>query len=77
MTVKYEIENFKDKPVTLDMQENMRHIRNEVRGDTGRDVAMGAGQGDDLRRGPDSEKSTFEQAPFPRQAARPRRRREG
>ena len=39
---KYEIENFKDQPVTLDIVENLRHIRNEVRGDTGRDVAVGA-----------------------------------
>ena len=36
--VKYEIENFKDKPVTLDVQESLRHIRNEVGGDPGRDV---------------------------------------
>ena len=44
VVVKYEIENFKDQPVTLDVVENLRHIRNEVRGDTGRDVAMGTGQ---------------------------------
>jgi hypothetical protein len=32
MIVKYEIENFKDKPVTLDVRENLRAIRNQQRG---------------------------------------------
>ena len=38
VVVKYEIENFKDKPVTLDISENIRALRNEVAGNTGRDV---------------------------------------
>ena len=35
VVVKYEIENFKKQPVTLDVAENLRYLRNEVRGDTG------------------------------------------
>ena len=38
VVLKYEIENFKDQPVTLDVVENLRHVRSEVRGDSGRDV---------------------------------------
>jgi hypothetical protein len=36
--VKYEIENFKDQPVTLDIAESMTRLRDEVRGNTGRHV---------------------------------------
>ena len=36
--VKYEIENFKREPVTLNLVENARHVRNEIRPDTGREV---------------------------------------
>lgn len=38
IVVKYEIENFKDHPVTLDVREDLRALRNEVIGDTQRDV---------------------------------------
>src|SRR5690606_17156748 len=38
VVLKYEIENFKKQPVTLDLSESLRAIRNEVRGDTGREV---------------------------------------
>ena len=62
--MKYEIENFKDQAVTLDVVENLRHVRNEVRGDTRPRRRMGTGQGDDLAGGPDEEKSTFEQLVF-------------
>jgi hypothetical protein len=62
--VKYEIENFKKQPVTLDLIENVRHVHNEVRGDTGRDVQWELGPdhtlGDDL----DAEHSTFEKLVF-------------
>ena len=68
--MKYEIENFKDQPVTLDVVENLRHVRNEVRGDTGRDVEWELGDGHDVRRRPRPRTSTFEQARVPRQAAR-------
>ena len=50
--VKYEIENFKKQPVTLDVVENLRHVRNEVRGDTGRDVEWELGRRHDVRRRP-------------------------
>ena len=75
--LKYEIENFKDQPVTLDIVENLRHIRNEVRGDTGRDVEWELGKETTFAGGPDKEKSTFDQVVVPRQAAGPRQRRQG
>jgi hypothetical protein len=63
VVVKYEIENFKDKPVTLDISENIRGLRNEVAGDTGRDVEWSLGEGTTFGQ-PDREKSTFEQVVF-------------
>ncbi len=60
VVVKYEIENFKDKPVTLDISESIRALRNEVAGDTGRDVEWSLGEGTTFGQ-PDKEKSTFEQ----------------
>ena len=36
--VKYEIENFKDQPVTLDLAEHMPSLRDEIRGNSGRAV---------------------------------------
>ena len=63
VVVKYEIENFKDKPVTLDIAENIRALRNEVAGNTGRDVEWQLGEGTTFGR-PDKEKSTFEQVLF-------------
>jgi hypothetical protein len=62
--VKYEIENFKDKEVMLDVTENIRHIRNEIRGDTGRDVEWELGKETTFEGGPDKERGTFEQAVF-------------
>ena len=47
--VKYEIENFKDKAVTLDVSENIRAMRNEWRRHGPR-RAMGAGPKEPLRR---------------------------
>jgi hypothetical protein len=61
VVVRYEIENFKDKAVTLDISENIRALRNEVAGDTGRDVQWELGEGTTLPGKPDKEKSTFEQ----------------
>ena len=68
--VKYEIENFKDQPVTLDVVENLRHVRNEVRGDTGRDVEWELRQGDDVRRRPRRGAEHVRAARVPRRAAR-------
>jgi len=64
VVVKFEIENFKDKPVVLDISENVRAIRNEVAGDTGRDVQWEMGKSTTFEDGPDKEKSTFEQLLF-------------
>jgi hypothetical protein len=49
--------------VTLDVGENLRHVRNEVRGDTGRDVEWTLGRQTDLGAS-DPEKSTFEKLLF-------------
>lgn len=62
--VKYEIENFKDKPVVLDLVENMRHVRNETRGDTGRDVEWEIAKSTTFEGGHDKERSTFDQLVF-------------
>jgi hypothetical protein len=62
--VKYEIENFKKQPVRLDVVENLRHIRSEVRGDSGRDVEWQLGKETTFDGGPDAERSTFEQVMF-------------
>ncbi len=64
VVLKYEIENFKDQPVTLDVVENLRHVRSEVRGDSGRDVEWELGNQTNFDDGPDKEKSTFEQVVF-------------
>lgn len=55
VTLKYEIENFKDTPVTLDLVENPRQIRNQIHGDSGRDPEWKLGDG--TLRAPDPEKS--------------------
>jgi len=62
--VKFEIENFKDKAVVLDISENVRAIRNELYGDNGRDVQWELGKQTTFEEGPDKEKSTFEQLIF-------------
>jgi len=63
VVLKYEIENFKDQAVTLDIVENLRQVRNEVRGDSGRDVEWELGK-DTTFDAPDKDKSTFEQLVF-------------
>jgi hypothetical protein len=62
--VKYEIENFKDKAVTLDVQESLRHIRGEVHGDRPRDVQWELGDQTTFEGGPDKEKSDFDRVVF-------------
>jgi hypothetical protein len=65
VVVKYEIENFKDKAITLDISENLRALRNEVHGgDPGRDVQWELGKQTTFEGSPDKEKSTFEQVVF-------------
>ncbi|MFZ1937158.1 MAG: hypothetical protein WCB27_18960 [Thermoguttaceae bacterium] len=62
--VKFEIENFKDKAVVLDISENVRAIRNELYGDNGRDVQWELGNANTFEEGPDKEKSTFDRLLF-------------
>jgi hypothetical protein len=65
VVIKYEIENFKDQAVTLDIAESLRQIRNEALGrDTGRDVEWELGKETTFAGGPDKEKSTFDQLVF-------------
>ena len=64
VVVKFEIENFKDKAAVLDISENVRAIRNEVAGETGRDVQWELGKSTTFEGHPDKEKSTFEQLLF-------------
>jgi hypothetical protein len=64
VVVKYEIENFKDQPVALDVVESLRHIRNEVRGDNGREVDWELGKDTTFEGGSDKDKSTSEQVMF-------------
>ena len=66
VAVKYEIENFKDQPVVLDIKENLRHVRSEIPnlGNTNRDVEWELLPATDLEGGPDKEKTTFEEALF-------------
>jgi hypothetical protein len=61
VVVKYEIENFKDKAVTLDVSESIRAIRNELAGDNGRDVEWQPGPQTTFEGGLDKEKTTFDQ----------------
>jgi hypothetical protein len=62
--IKYEIENFKKKPVVLDVRESLAHIRSEVLGETGRDVEWELGKETTFEGGPDAEKSTHDQVLF-------------
>jgi hypothetical protein len=64
LIVKYEIENFKKKPVRLDLVENLRHLRSEVRADSGRDVQWELDKETTFKDGPDQERSTAEQLTF-------------
>jgi len=64
IVVKYEIENFKKQPVTLDVSENVRHLHNEVRPDTGREIEWQLGEDTTFEGDPDKEHSTFEQLEF-------------
>jgi hypothetical protein len=62
--VKYEIENFKDKRVRLDVSESLRAIRNEVFRDTGRDVQWEMGDQTTFEAGPRKKTSTFDKKVF-------------
>jgi len=64
LVVKFEIENFKDKPVTLDVVESLAHLRTEVQGDPGRDVEWELGEGTTFEGGADKERGTYDQLVF-------------
>ncbi|MDZ4755222.1 MAG: hypothetical protein SGJ11_12110 [Phycisphaerae bacterium] len=61
--VKYEIENFKDEAVTIDIAESMRHLRNEVVGRDQRAVEWELQQDGTLRE-IDAQKSTSDRVVF-------------
>lgn len=74
VVIKYEIENFKDKPVTLDIAEDLLLLRNELQGNTGRDVQWELGSQTTFDGGPDPEETTHQRVLFhaklpPRQGA--------
>lgn len=64
VVVKYEIENFKDSEVTLDVSENLNHLRSEVSSNTGRDVEWELDDQTTFQGGPDPEKTTYQQVVF-------------
>jgi hypothetical protein len=64
VVIQYEIENFKDEPVTLDVVESLPFVRNEVRGDTGRDVQWELGADTTFEGRPDPEDTTFDKLTF-------------
>lgn len=64
VVVKYEIENFKDQPVTLDLAEDLRALRNEILRDTGRDVEWELMPDSTVAEMRDAEKSTAERVLF-------------
>lgn len=64
VVVKYEVENFKDQPVTLDLAENLVALRNEVRGDSGRDVEWELQADSTVAEMRDAEKSTADRVLF-------------
>lgn len=61
IVIKYEIENFKDAPVTLDVAESLRWVRGQIIGETGRDVQWELGPQTTFEGGPDAEKTTLDQ----------------
>lgn len=64
VVLKYEIENFKKQPVTLDVVENLPHVRTEIRGNTNRDVDYELHDDTTFTGGPDRERSTSEKLVF-------------
>lgn len=62
--VQYEIENFKDEPVTLDIVESLPYVRNETRGDSGREVQWQLGDQTTFNGKPDPEHTTFDKLTY-------------
>lgn len=64
VVVKYEIENFKDAPVTLDVIESLDHLRNEIGVGSARDVQWELGGQTTFQGGPDRDDSSFNRLVF-------------
>ncbi|GJM27317.1 MAG: hypothetical protein DHS20C16_37320 [Phycisphaerae bacterium] len=64
VVLKYEIENFKDQPVVLDISESMRALRREIIGDKARDVEWELVEDGSLTDKLDKSKSTADVAVF-------------
>ncbi|MCP4594022.1 MAG: DUF4139 domain-containing protein [bacterium] len=64
VVVKYEIENFKDQSVVLDVAESLPNLRREICGDTGRDVQWELGTDGTLHEFIDGEKTTADKVVF-------------
>ena len=62
--VKYEIENFKDQGVVLDLVESLTALRREILRDTGRDVEWEFGDQGTLAGMRNADKSTAEKVVF-------------
>ncbi len=71
--IKYEVENFKPQPVTLDVAESISFVRNEIFGDNGREIQWELGPQTTFQGGPDAEKSSIDKvlfhAPLPAKSA--------
>lgn len=64
LIVKYEIENFKDKPVVLDIVEDVRRIRRDLGRNNGRDIEWELGKQTSFTGGLDVERSGLEKLVF-------------
>ena len=64
VVVKYEIENFKDREVVLDLAESLPMLRGEIIGDPGRDVEWELGGEGTLTEMRNAEKSTADKVVF-------------
>jgi hypothetical protein len=64
VVVQYEIENFKNQPVVLDVAESLPYIRGEVRGGAGREVQWELGAETTFAGGPDADESAFDKLLF-------------
>ncbi len=62
--VKYEIQNFKTSPVTLDVSENLRSLRDELDGHSDRDVQWQIGDQTTFEGGADKEETTHDRVLF-------------
>jgi len=62
VVVKYEVENFKDQPVTLDVVETLQHLRNEAGVRSNRPVQWELGDRTTFAGGLDEDDSTLDQA---------------